>query len=117
MIEFPDFDFEGFYMLAKRINDFLNGPEFQNWSQIITESLQCKKQVSFLPKTIVFTYNLKIRVFEDCMADLLTVQLGNIIQNSTSQLPNFSQSEFDDMHNEVDKCELFSYVSDNNIKL
>ena len=45
MIEFPDFDLEGFYMLAKRINDFLNNPDFEKWAEIITESVKCKTQV------------------------------------------------------------------------
>ena len=45
MIEFPDFDLEGFYMLAKRINDFLNNPDFEKWAEIITESMKCKTQV------------------------------------------------------------------------
>ena len=45
MIEFPDFNFDEFYQLAKRINDFLNDPDFQKWSKIITESIACNKQV------------------------------------------------------------------------
>ena len=45
MIEFPDFDLEGFYMLAKRINDFLNNPDFEKCAEIITESMKCKTQV------------------------------------------------------------------------
>ena len=48
MIEFPDFDFEEFYQLAKRINDFLNDPDFEKWSKIITESIACNKQVNWI---------------------------------------------------------------------
>ena len=44
--EFPDFDLEEFYLLAKRINDFINDPNFATWSEIILESVQCKKQVN-----------------------------------------------------------------------
>lgn len=46
MIEFPNFDLEEFYMLAKRINDFLTNPDFEKWSKIITESVACNSQVS-----------------------------------------------------------------------
>ena len=45
MVEFPDFDFEGFYKVAKRIYDFLNDKDFEKWSEVIVESLACDKQV------------------------------------------------------------------------
>ena len=43
----PDFDFEEFYVLAKRINDFINDPEFEVWAELITASAKCKTQVKF----------------------------------------------------------------------
>ena len=45
MAEFPDFDLDEFYKLAKRINDFLNDPNFEDWAEIITESTKCHAQV------------------------------------------------------------------------
>lgn len=46
MVEFPDFDLEEFYRLAKKINDFLNDPDFEKWAEIIVESMKCKTQVT-----------------------------------------------------------------------
>ena len=56
MRQFPDFDLEEFYLLAKQINDFLNNPKFEDWKEIITESAICKSQV--LPSAKNESYNL-----------------------------------------------------------
>ena len=58
MIEFPDFDFNEFYNLAMKINDFLNDPDFEKWAKIIVESLACKEQVKFFRTTKVLKFRL-----------------------------------------------------------
>ena len=84
MIEFPDFDLEEFYILAKRINDFIHNPDFEKWSQIITESVAC---------------NTQIEKFDKCLDEMKSIELKEVIKN------NFT--DFDGMHGEVNKCELF----------
>lgn len=56
MAEFPDFDLDEFYRLAKRINDFLNDPNFEDWAEIITESTKCHAQVEQNFAVSILTY-------------------------------------------------------------
>merc|ERR1719285_1535491 len=81
-VQFPDFDLEEFYLLAKQINDFLNNPKFEDWTEIITESSICKSQIDNA---------------NDCIAEIETLNLKEVIKN------NFT--DFDSMHSELDKAD------------
>ena len=45
MRELPDFDIDSFYVLAKQLNDLVNHPDFDKWSEIFSKSMMCKLQV------------------------------------------------------------------------
>ena len=98
--EFPDFDLEAFYLLAKRINDFINDPNFAKWSEIIVASVQCNKQVYIVTLNFRLLSFFKIDQAKNCSAEIDSLNLKGVISN------NFT--DFKAMHKELDKGESFT---------
>ena len=43
---------------------------------------------------------------EQCIDDMISVQLGDILQDNITELPDLSEPDFDGMYEEIDKRKL-----------